>query len=150
MCISYLWQIAADVVQDVHTVLLAHSLYGGVPNTHTVLLSAYLYDGVVDVHVVLLANGCRWQLAQQHLYWYEELQNAHLLPACLLVAVIASICQCPCCFRLHTRQQALVLEPRKVGMCGPGGGGISAGFVGAQIKAIGSTDGSALYLRSSW
>lgn len=75
--------------------------------THTVLVSDHLYDGVVNVHFVLLANGCRWQLAQQHLYWYEKLQDAHLLPACILVAVVTGIRQGVSCCGLHTRQKAL-------------------------------------------
>lgn len=74
---------------------------------YNTFLSEYLNDGVVDVHVVLLANGCRWQLAQQHLHWYEKLQDAHLLSAGILVAVVAGICQCLCCCGLHTRQTAL-------------------------------------------
>ena len=117
-------KFAADVGLDVHTVPLADFLCDGVMNMYTLLLSDYLYDGVVDVHVVLLANGCRRQLAQQHLHWYEELQDAHLLPTCILVAVVAGIRQCLCCCRLHSRQKGLSFTAliRRGGRRGGGGG----------------------------
>ena len=67
--------------------------------------SRYLNDGIIDVHVVLLANGSRRQLAQQHLHRNEELQDAHLLAAGILVAVVAGVGQGLCCCRLHTRSR---------------------------------------------